>query len=104
MKPGVSGDRRCMIKLDDEFPIPGLSLLLIFRRFELSHLPGLPLVLAEVLHNKWLNVFNTKKALSRRVNSKTTKIARNPATPQFLSHCCRSTATTEAVENKTAFI
>ena len=90
VQPCVPTDRFRVVEAEDEVSVRSLALALFFEtvcavRGELSHLPGLPLVLAEVLNDEGLHAGDSQQSFAGCVDSESGKIAGNPASAKTFS-------------------
>src|SRR5258708_5660082 len=104
MNPGITVNGRRVIKLENEIAIAHLRTGALRWISKLGSLPGLPLVFAQVLHNKGLHTLNREQPLSRGVNSEAPQVAGNPASAKFLSHGNRRATATKAIKHQVAFV
>ena len=71
---------------------------------ELGRLPGLALVLAQVLYHERPHVGDGEQPLARRLDGEAPEIRRNPAPAQLLGHCGGRARAAETVKHKIAFV
>ena len=71
MYPAIAINRGCMVELQDEIAVTQLEIRSLCRVSKLGGLPGLPLVLAQVLHNERLHVVDREEPLAGSMNSET---------------------------------
>jgi hypothetical protein len=85
MQPGIALDRLGAVQIKDEAPVAGLRQRSLLRFLaELRHLPGLPLVLAEVLHDERAHIRDREQPLAGRVNGEAAQIGGDPVPPPAL--------------------
>jgi hypothetical protein len=102
MEPDVAGDRLGVVELDDEASVR------LRRRLgavaELGGLPGLALVLAEVLDHERLHAGDAEEPLACRVDGESAEVACDPAAVELLGDGGGGAGAAEAVEDEVAFL
>src|SRR6266700_3526638 len=104
MNPGITIYGRGVIELQDEGAIAQLHTGALRRVGELGSLPGLSLVLAQILHNKRPHVVNREQPFASGMDGEAPQVAGNPPSSQFLGHCGCCATPAKAVENKITWI
>jgi len=102
VQPGIPRQRPRPVQVEDELAVrerPSLGLVP-----ELPGLPGLPLVLAEVLDDERPDVGDREQPLARGVDREPPQIGRDPAPPQLLGHRRRRARAGEAVEDEVTLV
>ena len=104
MQPRMPVHRGSMIQVEDETSVSGFrsrcSSRCLSVRWELSGLPRLAFIFAEILDNERFHAGNGEQALARGVDGKAAEVAGNPPpTELFGDNGSRATAD-KAVENQ----
>ena len=106
VEPGVAVERLCAVEVQHEAAVGelgggGLTLVAVG---ELGGLPGLALVLAQVLHDERANALDAEQALARGVDGEAAEVGGDPAAAELLGDGGRRAAAAEAVEDEVALV
>ena len=109
VQPDVAADRSGVVKLQDKLAVGGFAFFLFRQpvfavRGELSDLPLLALVFAEILDNERFNIGDSEQAFARGVDGEASKIAGNPTAVELFGDGGGGAGTAEAVEDDVAFV